>query len=106
MNLENNIEHLEKKIQKNASKIEDNAARIQQNTGAVEILKTFKADSKKFFIMWIITFIAFVCLLGYTIWLLNDIGTIEDSDSIEIQDVETIDNSHIKIGDDIWERSN
>ena len=41
----------------------------------------------------------------YLVYILNDIGIIEDSDSIEIQDVESIDNSHIKIGDDIWEKS-
>lgn len=46
----------------------------------------------------------FTCLLGYTIWLLNDIGT--TTDTIDIDNVETVDNSHIKIGDDVWEKSN
>lgn len=64
---------------------------------------------KKMYRVWIITFTGLVlCLIasvGYIIYLLNDIGTIEDSDSIEIVDVETIDNTHIKIGDDVWEKS-
>ena len=71
MNIEQNIEHLEKKIQKNASKIEDNANRIYQNTGALEILKTFKADSNKFFIMWLITFIVLILSLCCIIFLLH-----------------------------------
>lgn len=58
---EEKIEKLEKKIQKHAIKIDNNTEKIQQNTGALEILKTFKADSNKFFAMWLITFI---CLLG------------------------------------------
>ena len=104
MNIENNIENLEKKIEKNANKIKDNANRIQQNTGALEILKTFKADTNKFFIMWIMTFFALLIMIGYTIYLLNDTGTIDEK-TIDIEDVESIDNSHIKIGDDIWEKS-
>ena len=78
-----NYEELEKKIEENANRIisnfeliNSNSERIQQNTGALEILKTFKADSKKFFIMWIITFIAFLVMVGYTIYLTNDTNTI------------------------------
>ena len=46
--------------------------------------------------MWFIT-------IGYLVYLLNDIET--QIDTIEIQDVEQIDSSHIKIGDDTWEKS-
>lgn len=66
-----NIEHLEQKIKDNANKIESNAERIHQNTGALEILKTFKADSQKFFIMWLITFICLMCSLCIIIFLLH-----------------------------------
>lgn len=66
-----NIEHLEQKIKDNAEKIESNAERIHQNTGALEILKTFKADSRKFFAMWLITFICLMCSLCIIIFLLH-----------------------------------
>ena len=88
MNLDKNIDELVKKIDVNAEKIQNNEKRIHQNTGALEILKTFKSDSRKFFIMWLITFIAFVGLLGYTIYILNDsqkvttTQTVEDVDSV------------------------
>lgn len=74
----NKMEELEKqifinsdKIKSNKNDINDNANQIQQNTGALEILKTFKADSNKFFIMWLITFIAFLISLGCIIFLLH-----------------------------------
>lgn len=52
-------------------KIDDNKERIQQNTGALEILKTFKADSDKFFIMWLITFIMLLLSISCIIFLLH-----------------------------------
>ena len=65
------LEELEQKIEYNLSKINDNYGKIQQNTGALEILKTFKADSNKFFIMWVITFIALLCSLCFVMFLLH-----------------------------------
>ena len=44
---------------------------------ATELLHILKVQNKRLFIMWLVTFIAFIGLLGYTLWLLNDIGTIE-----------------------------
>ena len=52
-------------------KINDNTEKIQQNTGALEILKTFKADSNKFFIMWLITFIMLILAIGCIMFLLH-----------------------------------
>ena len=71
MDIEKNIEILEEKILDNLNRIENNSEKIHRNTGALEILKTFKADTNKFFIMWLITFLAFLCLLCYTIYLLG-----------------------------------
>lgn len=66
---------------------------------ATEMLHILKVQNKRLFIIWLITFIAFICLLGYTIWLLNDIGTYEETRSQEIYDVESIENSDIINGD-------
>ena len=65
---------------------------------ATEMLHILKTQNKRLFIIWLVTFIAFIGLLGYTIWLLNDIGTIEES-SQEISDVNTIENSSIANGE-------
>lgn len=64
---------------------------------ATEMLHILKTQNKRLFIIWLVTFIAFIGLLGYTIWLLNDIGTIEESQ--EISDIDTIENSNIANGD-------
>ncbi len=78
-----NFEELDKKIDDNYNKIMDNMKKlhsheekINRNTGALEILKTFKKDTNKFFIMWLITFMSFLALLGYTIYLTNDISRV------------------------------
>ena len=69
---------------------------------ARELLEDEENQVKRLTFMWSITFLALVCLLIYTIKLQSDIGS--TTETIEIDGVETIDNSHIKIGDDIWER--
>lgn len=77
---------------------------IQEHSFAMELLKDQKRQNKRQFIIILVILGMFTCLLGYTIWLLNDIGT--TTQSIDIEDVENIDNSHIKIGDDVWEKLN
>lgn len=66
---------------------------------ATEMLHILKVQNKRLFIVWLVTFITFIGLLGYTIYLLNDIGTIEETTSQKIQDVDTIENSNITNGD-------
>ena len=47
-----------------------------------------------------IPYVAFIGLLGYTIWLLNDIGTVETTDTTqEISDVDSINGSVGNNGD-------
>ena len=69
-------EKLEKMIETNSDLIRTNMERINHNTGALEILKTFKSDSHKFFVMWLITFMALLGMIGYVIYLSNDIRTV------------------------------
>ena len=66
---------------------------------AKELLHILKVQNKRLFIIWIITFIAFIALLGYTIWLLNDIGTATITEtSQEVEDT-NLTNSNIINGD-------
>jgi uncharacterized membrane protein (DUF106 family) len=48
----------------------------EQQSFAMEFVHTLKVQNKRMFICWLVTFIAFIGLLGYTIWLTNDIETI------------------------------
>jgi heme/copper-type cytochrome/quinol oxidase subunit 2 len=70
---------------------------VKEKSFALELLQDQRKANKRIFIMWIITFIALVGVSIYTVYLLNDIGTIETTQ--EIQDVNTIENSNIKNGD-------
>ena len=56
---------------------------------AMELLKDFKKQNKRQFVIILVLLLMFTCLLGYTIWLLNDIGT--TTDTIDIDDVDDID---------------
>ena len=78
--------------------------KVEQTSFAYELLSDYKKQNKRQFIVILVILSMWFITGAYLVWLLNDIGTIEES-TIDIQDVETIDNSHIKIGDDIWEKS-
>ena len=80
--------------------------KVEQTSFAYELLSDYKKQNKRLFVVILVILSMWFITGAYLVWLLNDIGTIEeDNDVIEIQDVETIDNSHIKIGDDVWEKS-
>lgn len=51
---------------------------LKQETFAMELLKDQRKQNKRLFIIWLITFLTLICVTCYTIWLLNDIGVIED----------------------------
>ena len=72
---------------------------------AFKIIKEAKRDKTFWFVTWLITFLALSGSIIYIIYLNGDIDTTV-TDTIDIQDVQNIDNSHIKIGDDVWEKSN
>ena len=71
----------------------------QQQSFAMEFVQTLKVQNKRMFICWLVTFIAFIGLLGYTIWLLNDISVEETTEVI--QDTDTGYNNYIGNDGDI-----
>lgn len=68
---------------------------------ASEMLHILKAQNKILFIIWLVTFVAFIGLLGYTLWLLNDIGTIEETTQEVSQDNDNGNNNFIGNDGDI-----
>ena len=50
--------------------INNNAKRIEKNTGALEILHTINNVKKRFFVMWFLTFVAFIISICFNIFLL------------------------------------
>ena len=73
---------------------------VKEQTFAMELLKDFKKQNKRMFIVWIITFLTLICVTCYTIYLLNDIGVIEETTTIT-QDNENGYNNYIGNDGDI-----
>ena len=68
----------------------------EEESFAMELLKDQRKQNKRLFVIWLVTFVAFLGLLTYTIWLINDIEVIEtDEYTQEITDFESIDGSTI-----------
>ncbi len=75
---------------------------LREKSFGYELLQDMKRQNKRLYIIWIITFVAFIGLLGYTMWLLNDIGTIEETTTQEVsQDNENGNNNFIGNDGDI-----
>ena len=55
---------------------------VKEESFAMELLKDFKKQNKRMFIVWIITFLTLIGVTCYTIYLLNDIGVIEETTTI------------------------
>lgn len=71
---------------------------LEQQSLVSSIMSDYKRQNKRLYIIWIITFIAFCSLLCYTIYLLNDIGTTEETTTQEVTDFDTINGSVINKG--------
>lgn len=77
--------------------------KLKEESVAMELLKDVRKTNKRLFVIWIVTFLTLVGVACYVFYLKNDSETV--TDTIKINDVDKIDNSHIKIGDDKWEAS-
>ena len=60
---------------------------IQEQSLALELLKDYKKQNKRQFVIILVILGMFTCLLGYTIWLLNDIGN--ETTTTETYDMDT-----------------
>ena len=65
---------------------------IQEHSFDMELLKDQKRQNKRQFIIILVILGMFTCLLGYTIYLLNYFGVSTETDTIDIDNVEEIDN--------------
>ena len=71
---------------------------MEQNGLALELLSDYKKTNKRQFIIILTILVMWFGTIGYLVYILNDIGTIETS-SQEITDVKSINNSNIANGD-------
>lgn len=71
---------------------------MEDNSFAMELLSDFKKQNKRQFIIILVILAMWFVTIGYLVYVLNDIGTVETT-SQEIQDIDTIENSNITNGD-------
>ena len=83
------VELLKARTDTNFDNISRNREDINHNTGAVALLHTLNSNSNKYFIIWIITFIALLGSIGYNIYLLTSYQVVETT----TQDVDQINDS-------------
>lgn len=89
-------------IKEDIEKVQEKVNVVEEKSFAMEVLQYSKQQqlqdaNKRLFIVWLVTFVAFIGLLGYTIYLLNDIGTIETTTQ-EVSEFDTI-NGNVANGD-------
>lgn len=70
---------------------------IQEQSFAMELLKDQKKQNKRQFIIILVILGMFTILLGYTIWLLTDIGT--ETTTQEVTDVDSVGGNIVNRGD-------
>ena len=97
MDLQSNIEKLQKKVEKNADKIQDNTEKIKSNAYALGILREFKNDNKRYFVIIITILLMWFATIGYLVYVLNDIGSVETTQ--EVTDFDTINGNVVNNGD-------
>lgn len=88
-NIKSELDDVKNKIEHNYANINKNREDINHNTGAVALLHTLNANSNKYFVIWIITFIALLGSIGYNIYLLTSYQAVETT----TQDVDQINDS-------------
>lgn len=91
MSMKEDVEEM-KKLVKTAQK--------EEQSLAMSLLQDMKRTNKRLFLLCVLEFLGLLLSVGYTIYVLNDIGA--STETIDIQDVENIDGSNIEIGDELW----
>ena len=87
------LEDLKRQLDDNSKKIIENMNKIHQNSGALDILKDFKGDNKRLFVILMIILVMWFSTIVYLVYVLRDTGTFEerlqeiDSASIEYSDI-------------------
>lgn len=69
--LEEKINVNEQRIINNERKIDDHLEKIQKNSYALDILKDYKQESKRWFTILIIVLSMWFVTIGYLIYILN-----------------------------------
>lgn len=76
---------------------------VKEQSFAMELLNDYKKANKRQFIIIITILAMWFLTIGYLVYILNDIGTIEETSTQEISDIDTIEDTNIINGDSYGE---
>ena len=76
---------------------------MEEQSFALDLLRDYKKQNKRQFIVILVILTMWFVTIGYLVYVLNDIGTIETTSTQEISDVDTIENSNVTNGDSYGE---
>lgn len=82
-------------IREDVEKLESKANKLETSF-ALEMLHDYKIQNKRLFIIVVMMMLLWFATGSYLVYILNDIGTTEETQSIE--DIDTIENSSISNG--------
>lgn len=64
-------------LREDIEEVRDEVRDMNSQSLAYELVKDYKKQNKRLFIIWVITFLTLMGLTCYTVYLLNDIENIE-----------------------------
>lgn len=76
---------------------------MEEQSFALDLLRDYKKQNKRQFIVILVILTMWFVTIGYLVYVLNDIGTVETTSTQEISDVDTIENSNVTNGDSYGE---
>jgi hypothetical protein len=86
-------------LKEEVNEIKKEVIEVRQETFASEILKDYKKQNKRLFIITIVILVMWFITIGYLVYVLNDIGTIETTSTQEVSQ-ENTDGYNNYIGND------
>lgn len=79
--------------------VEKLGEKVEQTSFAMDLLKDYKTQNKRQFIIILVILGMWFATIGYLVYVLNDIGVIEETTTQEVTDIDTINGSVINKGD-------
>lgn len=84
-------------LREDVEKVQNKVEEIEHQSLAMEILKEQRKSNKRLFVALIVVLCMWFATIGYLVYILNNVGTIETIQ--EVEDVDTIGGNIVNNGD-------
>jgi len=90
-------------IREDIEKVQNKVEEIEHQSLAMEILKEQRKSNKRLFIALIVVLCMWFATIGYLVYVLNDIGVVEEVTTQEVKDIDSVGGNIINRGER-WEQ--